>query len=51
MKTWQKIYFYTGNNFGNIANLKLHIYGVMKMYMEFYYGGGAGGPPVAPKLI
>ena len=35
----------------NMANHVVHIYGDLKLQIEFCYGGGAGGPQWAPRLM
>ena len=45
-----QIWFAWLNLFGDIANLKLDIYRVMKIHIRNYYGG-ARGPLLAPLLV
>ena len=45
MKNPRKKYFRTDNHFGDIATLKLDIYGVLKMNIRKCYGGGCAWTP------
>ena len=51
LRTRQKICVSPQILFEDIANFILDTLGIMKITMEFWYGGGARGPMLAPILI
>ena len=50
LKKRKKIYVGPRFHFEDIANIILDTLGIMKITMEFWYGGGARGPMLAPRL-
>ena len=50
LKKRKKIYVGPRFHFEDIANIILDTLGIMKITMEFWYGGGARGPMLAPLL-